>query len=223
MSKVATVSISAIPPAPRSYSTVEIARRLGVSIQTVQRWVDAGHLKAWKTLGGHRRIDADSAERLLRHELTVGRGGKPVGPQSTPADAVAGGIQPTTVLIVDDNEDDREILQHFVLSALPTAKVTLVSSGFEALVSIGGSSPDVLITDIMMPNMNGFEMLRHLAHDCVVRPKTIWAVSNHSREELLSLGDLPDDVLFQSKPLERERFIAMLRNTVSLEAVSPRG
>ncbi len=220
MSKVATVSISAIPPAPRSYSTVEIARRLGVSIQTVQRWVDAGHLKAWKTLGGHRRIDAESAERLLRHELTVGRGGKQLG--VAPADTVAGGTQPTTVLIVDDNEDDREILQHLVLSALPTARVTLVNSGFEALVSIGSQSPDVLITDIMMPNMNGFEMLRHLAHDCAVRPKTIWAVSNHSREELLSLGDLPDDVLFQSKPLERERFIAMLRNTVSLEAISPR-
>jgi excisionase family DNA binding protein len=60
--------------APRkSYSTVEIARRLGVSIQTVQRWVDAGRLKAWKTLGGHRRIDADSAEALLRHEVPVER------------------------------------------------------------------------------------------------------------------------------------------------------
>lgn len=52
--------------APRTYSTVEIARRLGVSIQTVQRWVDTGKLKAWKTLGGHRRIDAESAEALLK-------------------------------------------------------------------------------------------------------------------------------------------------------------
>lgn len=52
--------------APRTYSTVEIARRLGVSIQTVQRWVDAGHLKAWKTMGGHRRISAESAEALLK-------------------------------------------------------------------------------------------------------------------------------------------------------------
>ncbi len=51
--------------ARRSYSTVEVSRRLGVSIQTVQRWVDSGHLKAWKTLGGHRRISAESAETLL--------------------------------------------------------------------------------------------------------------------------------------------------------------
>lgn len=190
-----------------------------MSIQTVQRWVDAGHLKAWKTLGGHRRIDADSAERLLRHELTVGR--QALAPTAPALSAsLAGGIQPSSVLIVDDNEDDREILQHLVLSALPTANVTAVSSGFEALVCIGCQSPDVLITDIMMPNMNGFEMLRHLAHDCAVRPKTIWAVSNHTRDELLSLGELPDDVLFQPKPLDRQQFCAMLRNAVSLESAS---
>lgn len=219
MHKVAAVPTSTIPSAPRSYSTVEISRRLGVSIQTVQRWVDAGHLKAWKTLGGHRRIDADSAERLLRHELTVGR--QALAPTAPALSAsLAGGIQPSSVLIVDDNEDDREILQHLVLSALPTANVTAVSSGFEALVCIGCQSPDVLITDIMMPNMNGFEMLRHLAHDCAVRPKTIWAVSNHTRDELLSLGELPDDVLFQPKPLDRQQFCAMLRNAVSLESAS---
>jgi excisionase family DNA binding protein len=217
--KVAAVPTSTIPSAPRSYSTVEIARRLGVSIQTVQRWVDAGHLKAWKTLGGHRRIDAESAERLLRHELTVGRQALvPAAPALS--ESLAGGIQPSTVLIVDDNDDDREILQHLVLSALPTANVTVVASGFEALVCIGRQSPDVLITDIMMPNMNGFEMLRHLAHDCAVRPKTIWAVSNHTRDELLNLGELPDDVLFQSKPLDRERFCALLRNAISLESAS---
>ncbi len=221
MHKVATVPTSTIPSAPRSYSTVEIARRLGVSIQTVQRWVDAGHLKAWKTLGGHRRIDADSAERLLRHELTVGRQSlTPTTAAAAAAAPLAGGIQPTTVLIVDDNEDDREILQHLVCTALPTASVTVVASGFEALVCIGRQSPDVLITDIMMPNMNGFEMLRHLAHDCAARPKIIWAVSNHTRDELLNLGELPDDVLFQAKPLDRERFCAMLRNAVSLESAS---
>jgi excisionase family DNA binding protein len=217
--KVTAVPTSTIPPAPRSYSTVEIARRLGVSIQTVQRWVDAGHLKAWKTLGGHRRIDADSAERLLRHELTVGRHAlAPTAPAL--AAPLAGGIQPSTVLIVDDHQDDRDILQHLVLSALPSAQVTAVASGFEALVCIGRQSPDVLIADIMMPNMSGIEMLRHLAHGCAARPKTIWAVSNHTRDELLNLGELPDDVYFQSKPLDRDRFCALLRNAVSLESAS---
>jgi len=50
---------------PSSYSTAHVAKQLGISVPTVQRWVDAGQRKAWKTPGGHRRIDADSAERLF--------------------------------------------------------------------------------------------------------------------------------------------------------------
>ena len=49
----------------RSYcSTAEAARSLGVSIRTIQLWVDGGFLAAWKTAGGHRRILLDSVDRL---------------------------------------------------------------------------------------------------------------------------------------------------------------
>ena len=213
------VSTSVFPAAPRSYSTVEIARSLGVSIQTVQRWVDAGHLKAWKTLGGHRRIDAESAERLLRHELVISHNASVGRGNAAPPEVPIGGSN-ASVLIVDDNEDDRDILMHLVLSALPAARVQALSNGFEALLSIGRQSPDILITDLMMPNMNGFEMLRHLAHDCASRPRTIWAVSNHSHDELLDLGKLPEDVLFQSKPIEHDLFIDTLRRTAATSPVA---
>ena len=59
----------------QSYSTADIAKRLGISPQTVQRWVDSGRLKAWKTPGGHRRIDARSAELLFaQQEQLMGKG-----------------------------------------------------------------------------------------------------------------------------------------------------
>ena len=66
---------SRAPMGPPSYSTAHLARRLGVSVPTVQRWVDLGHLKAWKTVGGHRRIDAESAENFIRVQ-TQQRGGE---------------------------------------------------------------------------------------------------------------------------------------------------
>ncbi|MGD9786945.1 MAG: helix-turn-helix domain-containing protein [Sulfuricellaceae bacterium] len=45
-------------------STTEAARILGVSIRTVQAWVDKGALTAWKTVGGHRRVLLESVNRL---------------------------------------------------------------------------------------------------------------------------------------------------------------
>ena len=45
-------------------TTAEAARSLGVSIRTIQLWVDGGALAAWKTVGGHRRITLDSLNKL---------------------------------------------------------------------------------------------------------------------------------------------------------------
>jgi len=58
------------PPAPSGDGTLcapgEAAKILGVSPKTVQLWVDAGVLAAWKTVGGHRRVTLESVEKLKR-------------------------------------------------------------------------------------------------------------------------------------------------------------
>jgi len=186
-----------VPPRP-SYSTAYVARRLGVSIPTVQRWVDSGHLKAWKTVGGHRRIDAQSAEVLF---------------QANPAAAgPARASMLPSVMVVDDNPDDRDLLSALVEQALPGAEVTLAENGFQALVAIGQQAPDVLITDILMPHMSGLEMLRNLSSHCAVRPRVLMAVSSLTPEDLARQGELPSDVAFERKPLEPETFIASLRS-----------
>ncbi|MEP6505756.1 MAG: helix-turn-helix domain-containing protein, partial [Betaproteobacteria bacterium] len=88
---------------PVSYSTAHLARRLGVSVPTVQRWVDLGHLKAWKTVGGDRRIDAESAENFIRIQ------GQQRGGEAADAAAAAAAVTPFSVLVVDDNADDRDL------------------------------------------------------------------------------------------------------------------
>jgi len=93
------MSNSRAPMGPPSFSTAHVARRLGVSVPTVQRWVDLGHLKAWKTVGGHRRIDAGSAEDFIRLQ-SAKLGVAAIGPAAAPFLA----------LVVDDNPDDRDLL-----------------------------------------------------------------------------------------------------------------
>jgi excisionase family DNA binding protein len=190
-----------------TYSTSEVARRLGISTQTVQRWVDSGQLKAWKTLGGHRRIEAEGVELLFRlHGVAV--------PEAQTPDASSESDQrrspALSALIVDDNPDDRDILSYLLADTLPTATVAAATNGFHGLIAIGRMAPDIVITDVLMPHMNGFEMIRQLVNGNAIRPRVIMAVSSNSLAELAPRGQLPDGVVFMQKPLDPEEFKKVL-------------
>jgi excisionase family DNA binding protein len=186
---------------PPSCSTAHLARRLGVSVPTVQRWVDLGHLKAWKTVGGHRRIDAESAENFIRIR-TQQRGGEAMD-AAAPAEAVA----PFSVLVVDDNPDDRDLLCALVEIAVPGARIVVAGNGFDALIEVGKAMPDLIVTDITMPHMDGVEMIRHLSTQGDARPPAIVAVSSHTPAHIERLGGLPACVTLLAKPVEPTRFV----------------
>jgi excisionase family DNA binding protein len=187
----------------RAYSTIEVARRLGVSLQTVQRWVDAGHLKAWKTLGGHRRIDADSAESLFKSQGSVSARTDPAVQSVSPP-------VPLQVLVVDDDPVDLELTLALVRRALPDAEIMQAEDGFQALLAVGQCVPDILVTDINMPHMDGFEMIRSLVGGGALRPAKIVAVSSLSPSDLEARGRLLPDVQFMSKPVDEARFAKTL-------------
>ena len=203
-------------PSPPSYSTIEVARRLGVSLQTVQRWVDAGRLTAWKTLGGHRRIEAASAERLFaEHESRLGPAAHEAisgtaaatTPQAAP-DAQAAAAATASALIVEDNELDRELLVQLLGRVRRGLRIETVADGFEALIAIGRSDPDILITDVHLPHMDGIEMLRRLSTE--TRPRQIVAVSAFTADELPALRELPPGVRFLRKPIDAGRLAEVL-------------
>lgn len=201
-----------MPTKQRSYSTTEVSQRLGIATQTVQRWVDSGQLKAWKTLGGHRRIEAKGAELLFRlHGVAL-----PDEAQATDAASEPDGVSALSVLVVDDNPDDREILANLVEANLPSAQVAAAANGFHGLIAIGRMAPDVVITDLMMPHMNGFEMLRHLMSGAAVKPRFVLAVSSNALQELTPRGELPAGVAFMRKPLDPELFAEKWREGLHL-------
>ena len=176
-----------------SYSTAEVARRLGVSIPTVQRWVDAGRLRAWKTPGGHRRIDAASADELFRAR-----------------DDVAA-AEPVNVVVLDDNPRDRERLVELVSAALPGARVATAGSGYEGLLTIGQVGPEVLIADLRLPGIDGFELLDELAqHATVPTPRLVIATGLPSAA---GAGQaLPEGVRYVGKPLDPAHFTRVVQS-----------
>lgn len=200
-----------------SYTTIEAARLLGISPASVQRWVDAGHLKAWKTLGGHRRIDALSVTALLNAQngpqadpeaQGTPEQAQPLGARAAEAPQPTQALDQPTLLLVDDDDIARELLEMQVRLLLPRAHLLLAENGFQALMTAGRSAPDVVITDMVMPHMNGIEMIRQL--QASPKPPLIIAVSSQSRENLARLGGLPDEVLLLAKPVDQGLLAAAL-------------
>lgn len=71
-----------------TYTTREVARMLGMAVRSVQLMVDRGELQAWKTPGGHRRIDRGSVERWQAARGMAGGAARPA-PAAVPEVPVA--------------------------------------------------------------------------------------------------------------------------------------
>ena len=179
-------------------STREAAERLGVSLRTVQLWAEAGLIRAWKTPGGHRRILLASID-----ELVLRRGGEIARrPRS-------GQYQ---VLVVEDEPDFRRLFELHLRSWELPIELQSVPSGFDALLRIGAARPDLLITDLRMPGIDGFEMLRALKSSGAISDLEIIAVTALSDHTIQERGGLPPGVPVLHKPL---RF-AQLRSHLGL-------
>lgn len=168
-------------------STREAADRLGVSLRTVQLWSEAGLLRAWKTPGGHRRILTSSVDELLQR-----RGGEIA--RRAPDDRYQ-------VLVVEDEPDFRRLFELHLRSWELPLELQSVPSGFDALVRIGASRPDLLITDLRMPGIDGFEMLRALKSSGAISELEVIVVTALTDHTINERGGLPEGVTVLHKPL----------------------
>jgi excisionase family DNA binding protein len=169
-------------------STREAADRLGVSLRTVQLWSEAGLLRAWKTPGGHRRILTASVDELLRRREGV------TGRRATGS--------AYEVLVVEDEPDFRQLFELHLRSWGLPIQLTSVPSGFDALLQMGASRPDLLITDLRMPGIDGFEMLRALKASGALGELDIIVVTALTPHTIRERGGLPGGVTVLYKPLQ---------------------
>ena len=178
---------------------------LGVSLRTAQLWVDSGILQAWKTVGGHRRITVESVERL-KNERVVDKL-KPA-PRAYSGKGTGGEF---SILVVED-EADLLVLYRATISTwgLPIRLVT-ARNGFEGLLKIGESRPDLLITDLVMPGMDGFRMIATLRGNRHFDDMQIAVVSGLSQAEIAEHGGLPQNVALFGKPVPFQKLEALVR------------
>jgi excisionase family DNA binding protein len=170
-------------------STAQAARQLGLSLGAVQQMVESGALAGWKTAGGHRRIRQDSVDSLLARA------------RNHPAAPVRNSNGRLRVLVV---EDDR-LLQNIYRETFSTwglpMDVQVIDHGLDALVEVGREPPDLLIADLRIPGIDGFEMIRRLRDNPLSSEIAIVVVSALNQKEIAAAGGLPEDVTVYRKPI----------------------
>lgn len=176
-------------------TTRQAADLLGVSLRTTQLWVESGLLEAWKTSGGHRRIVRESVERLLYKNESARPRLQPQIPE--PCDI----SQDLKILVVEDDSALSRLYMQVISHWPVRSDVTIAGSGVEALVKIGRERPDFLITDLLMPHMDGFGMLRILRSMPEMADMAIAVVTGLDVSEIEKRGGLPGTIRVFPKPV----------------------
>jgi excisionase family DNA binding protein len=167
------------------------AKVLGVSVGTVHGLVKSNELKAWKTQGGHRRISLQSIQEYQRrHNLATSSTGS--------------SEHRLRVMVVEDDNRTRLMLQANIDKWDLPIDAVMYTSAVEALLDMPRWLPDVLLTDLRMPHVDGFEFLKILSEHAMFSSLTIVAITGMSAKDIQTKGGLPDGVQLLQKPIDLE-------------------
>ena len=120
----------------------QAAKFLGVAQSTIRKWSDQGRVPAFYTPGGHRRYRRRDLELFIDRS---GPAGSPGGP---------------LVLVVDDDARLREYMR--VNLELEGYSVKEAEDAQRALDAIENQAPDLVLLDVVMPGIDGWELLQRL-------------------------------------------------------------
>jgi excisionase family DNA binding protein len=180
----------------RPYLTpTEAAEMLMVSPITVRQWAARGILKAELTLGGHRRFLRQDIESIARERgVTL--------PGADRDDRLR-------VLIVDDDEALVKLLTE-ILDREQSVTTESAFDGFDAGKKVEQFEPDVLLLDLLMPGLDGFEVCRRLKADPASRDIRIIVMTGDASPANIRKALAAGAELCLEKPLDYKRLIQLL-------------
>ena len=152
-------------------TSTQVGNLLQVNPSSVKKWVNDGHIVAFRTPGGHRRIRAaDLIAFLDQHKIPVPR------PLSNAARR--------RVIAVDDDPIQLKALGRALKKYSDKLEVTLVDNGIDALVEIGSLKPHALVLDVYMPGIDGIEVCRRLKSNPATKDIAVIVTSGRMTAEI---------------------------------------
>ena len=172
----------------------QAAKFLGVAQSTIRKWSDQGRVPAFYTPGGHRRYRRRDLETFLDRS---GPGGRTDGP---------------LVLVVDDDPRLREFMR--VNLTMEGYSVREAASAEEALEAIEDTAPELVLLDVVMPGVDGWQMLQRMQE----RHGSIPVIMFSGKVDETSAGDAEERGArgFIGKPFDPQQLIERAKQLVPI-------
>jgi len=167
-------------------TTSDVAKELGVTIRSVQLWVEQGALEGWKTPGGHRRITRASFNRMSANRASQKKTQQPDHGK-------------LHVLIIEKDGVTQSLYRQTIKSWGLAVDLKIMAHPIEALIQLGLQTPDLLLTDLTLGEIDTLAMLKALRGNDAFSDMGIVAVTNLSADDIAAKGSLPKRVRLYSK------------------------
>lgn len=182
------------------------AKLLNLSVGTIQNLVESNALRAWRTQGGHRRISLQSIQDYQRAnnlEITAwySSGAK------------------LRVLVVEDDESTRLMYQAYLDRWALPLDVTMYASAMEALLDMPAMQPQVLLTDLNMPEIDGFKFLKTLREHKLFATLPIIVMTGLTSDQIAQKGGLSKEIQVLQKPVDMEWLRGFLEAFITVHKI----
>ena len=186
------------------FTTGEAAKICKVSQQTIIRCFDNGQLKGFRVPGSRfRRIPREALYKFMKDN-------------GIPTDALESGKR--KVLLVDDDVELVELMTK-VLEEDGRFEVRVATTGFDAGMMVKEYRPDLIVLDVMLPDINGKEVCHRVRADSTLEDVRILCISGMIEEDKIQELKLSGADDFLHKPFDIEELIDRMCGLLEIEAV----
>ena len=174
----------------------DVAEMLMVSPATVRHWASKGELHSVSTPGGHRRFLPHDIEKFARERnLTI-----QIHSRVT-----------QRILIVDDDIQVAKLLSRMLERAAGKRETMLAHDGYNAGRLVQSFRPHVVLLDLMMPELNGFEVCQQIKRDPTTKATRIIAMTGFFNDTNVQRAMDAGAECCIEKPFDREKLMQLLR------------
>lgn len=153
---------------PGLLSAGEVAAHCRVSYEAVKHWVQTGKLKAYTTPGGHRRVRVEDFQEFLQKYRLPPR--------------EEAGAHKRRVLIVDDDPAIVQLLTRF-FGKMGEYDLATAEDGFDAGLQLATFRPELVVLDLVMPNLDGFTVCRKIKSAPATRNTRVLVITGYPTDE----------------------------------------